>query len=85
MCPDFGMCIGDASEAHCRRCGNLYFRGNSGFPYRCSRQDPDDFDRFNYESDEDEDPFLESEDVVYDMLPEANTWDGLLKDTTLEY
>jgi hypothetical protein len=38
----------------------------------------------NYDSDEDEDPFLENEDVVYDM-PEADVWNGLLKHATMEY
>eukprot|EP00563_Minutocellus_polymorphus_P012797 CAMPEP_0181065516 /NCGR_PEP_ID=MMETSP1070-20121207/24775_1 /TAXON_ID=265543 /ORGANISM="Minutocellus polymorphus, Strain NH13" /LENGTH=697 /DNA_ID=CAMNT_0023145901 /DNA_START=183 /DNA_END=2276 /DNA_ORIENTATION=- len=31
-CDDFGVCIRDYREAHCRHCGEHYFRGNMGFP-----------------------------------------------------
>jgi hypothetical protein len=29
-CPDFGECIGDYREAHCRKCGEHYFAGMAG-------------------------------------------------------
>ena len=31
-CDDFGICIRDYREAHCRHCGKHYFRGNMSFP-----------------------------------------------------
>ena len=31
-CDDFGVCIRDYRQAHCRHCGEHYFRGNVGFP-----------------------------------------------------
>jgi hypothetical protein len=32
QCPDFGQCIGDYREAHCKDCGRHWFRGHAGFP-----------------------------------------------------
>lgn len=39
LCPNFGQCIGDYREAHCRKCKTHYFAGGGGtFSCPCSSQ-----------------------------------------------
>jgi hypothetical protein len=35
QCPDFGVCIGDYRNRHCRHCDEHYFSGLSGFRCQC--------------------------------------------------
>ena len=38
VCKNFGKCIGDYREAHCKKCGKHYFAGNSGFKCGCKQR-----------------------------------------------
>ena len=46
QCKDFGTCIGDCREVHCRSCGRHYFAGLQGFP--CPWQGGDQGERIYF-------------------------------------
>ena len=56
-CTNGGTCIADYRNAHCRKCGEHYFRGNSGFACEeCgARADYHEEDGEDEDDDEDED------------------------------
>jgi hypothetical protein len=52
QCPDFGQCIGDIRNQHCRRCGEHYFAGSAGsFSCQCTGDGDGldgEFDEYEY-------------------------------------
>ena len=80
-CPDFGICIGDYREAHCDRCGDHFFAGNSGFPCPCTGKDSDDFDAYSEggsSMSRDESDEASCHDTASPSLPTTKCWSGYL-------
>jgi hypothetical protein len=92
-CPDFGQCIGDIRNDHCRKCGDHYFAGSMGsFPCQnCgdgTEADYDDYDYFPGRQDE----ILSDEEAVrgddpttlhpFEVAADAVTWNGCLTGAT---
>ena len=82
-CPDFGECVGDYRNAHCRRCGDHYFHGSGGqFKCPCRGDDRDHYDPYGDYDDDDDDDDDDADDIAAAdsaaIEPRPGCWDGTL-------
>ena len=88
QCPDFGQCIYDYRNDHCRRCGDHYFAGLSGFSCPCFGKDNESRGFYGGYNDDDDDDYVyrvvDERIDLNDYLARANTpgdltsWSGQL-------